>query len=187
MSDESIIDDFSVSSGKRLSTLTISKSAPQVFVDAHGNATESIKDIKIPYVVPTVNAGMRFLYYIIELILFIFISGILSEVVFVELLGLNHLVSEMLSYTHLFLYYFVLESTLGSSIIKEVFGYTVINDFAQKISMQEAAIRAISRYVPFEAFSCLGSPSWGWHDKWAKTYVVKKSDVKNIQLALNKN
>lgn len=187
MSDNSILDDYSVSSGKRLSTLTVSKSAPQVFVDVHGNSTESVQNIETSYVVPTVKPGIRFLYYIVELVVFMMFSGTVSELIYSEFLDLNHGMVEVLSYVNIFLYYFISEATLGSTIIKELFGYTVINDFAQKITPKEAALRSLSRYVPFEAFSCLGNPSWGWHDKWTKTYVVKKSEVKNIQLTLNKN
>lgn len=187
MSDESIIDDFSVSSGKRLSTLTISKSAPQVFVDAHGFRTESIKNINIPYVVPTAKPGIRFLYFIVDLIISSMLIGVISEGILNQLLNLNHGIREVAEYFQLFLYYFVFEATLGSSVAKEIFGYTVINDFGQKVTTKEAALRSVIRYVPFEFFSCLGDPSWGWHDKWTKTYVVKKSEVKNIQLLLNKN
>jgi uncharacterized RDD family membrane protein YckC len=184
MSDDSIIDDFSVPSGKRLSTLTISKSASQVLVDVHGNPTKTIKNIKIPYVVPTVTPGIRFLYYLVELFV---ISNISITLIISSIYLLHPIFPLMLYFFGLFLYYFISEAIGSTTIVKAIFGYTVINDFGQKITLKEAALRSLSRYVPFETFSCLGSPSWGWHDKWTKTYVVKKSEVKNIQLALNKN
>src|SRR5690606_3178020 len=52
----------------------------------------------------------------------------------------------------------------------------VIMKNGDNISLQTAFFRNLSRHVPFEAFSYLGTGN-GWHDKWLNTRVVKEENI----------
>jgi uncharacterized RDD family membrane protein YckC len=67
----------------------------------------------------------------------------------------------------------------GRSIGKFITGTKAVNEDGSNISFTTAIARGFSRIVPFEPFSALGSPSYPWHDKWNKTYVI---DIRNSSL-----
>ena len=90
---------------------------------------------------------------------------------------------QALSFVFFFGYYFLMELYAGGTVGKLLTGYSVINEFAQPITMREAALRTFSRLIPFEAFSCFGNR--GWHDTFSKTYVVHKHELKKLQQLLN--
>lgn len=76
-----------------------------------------------------------------------------------------------------FVYYFIMEYAFGRTVGKFILGTVVVReDDLEKISIGQALGRSISRFVPFEAFSFLGSVR-GWHDYWTNTIVV---DAKSI-------
>ncbi len=53
----------------------------------------------------------------------------------------------------------------------------VVNANGSAPDLRSIIVRTFVRLIPFEIFSFLNSPSWGWHDKWSKTYVIQSSDV----------
>ena len=66
------------------------------------------------------------------------------------------------------------QGTLG----KHLLGMKVVNERYQKLSMQEAVLRYLSKYLS-DLFLCLGyiwiifdTKKQGWHDKIAGTYVI---------------
>ncbi|HEV8508744.1 MAG TPA: RDD family protein, partial [Chitinophagaceae bacterium] len=61
----------------------------------------------------------------------------------------------------------------GRSIGKLITGTIAVNNDGSRINGQTALLRGLSRAVPFNALSALGSPCYPWHDRWNKTYVVK--------------
>lgn len=157
---------------------------------------------RIPYTkmvkreVETVSQGIRFGYYLIDFVLFIGFSlliGILLGVVgtatdtLPQIFGfinsttwsLGPLSFSLLDYSLLWIFYVSLEGVFGGTIGKLIFGYTVIDEFAQKPSFGTLAYRNVIRFVPFERFSCVGDR--GWHDQWSKTYVVKRSEAGELQ------
>ncbi len=69
-------------------------------------------------------------------------------------------------------YYTLMEYKLGKSIGKFITGTMVVNQFGEKVTFKTALLRSLSRKVPFEAFSLLGTPPRGWHDSWTDTFVV---------------
>ena len=72
------------------------------------------------------------------------------------------------------LYMGVLEIVFkGRSLGKFIADTRVVNLDGSTISAKTAFLRGLSRAVPFEGFSALGSPSNPWHDKWTNTMVVK--------------
>lgn len=65
----------------------------------------------------------------------------------------------------------------GRSLGKLITGTIAVNEDGSRISALTAFLRGLSRAVPFNAFSALGSPCYPWHDKWNKTYVVEYKDL----------
>lgn len=63
-------------------------------------------------------------------------------------------------------------TTGGKTLGKYLTGTRAVNDDGTRISAKTALLRCLSRLVPFEAFSALGSPSYPWHDRWTKTIVI---------------
>ena len=62
--------------------------------------------------------------------------------------------------------------TGGKTIGKFITRTRAVNEDGTRITARTAILRSLSRLVPFEAFSALGTPSYPWHDRWTKTYVV---------------
>ena len=81
--------------------------------------------------------------------------------------------------------YFVCEyfwqKTPGKFLTKTI----VIDEYGNKPDVGSLLLRSLVRLVPFEAFSCLGDPSRGWHDRWSNTYVVKDTELKEIKKLLD--
>jgi uncharacterized RDD family membrane protein YckC len=70
----------------------------------------------------------------------------------------------------------ILESVTGGKTLgKMLTGTRAVNQDGSRISAKTAILRCLSRLVPFEPFSALGSPSFPWHDRWTNTYVVDES------------
>ncbi|MBC7451348.1 MAG: hypothetical protein H7259_07640 [Cytophagales bacterium] len=65
---ETLLDQFSSSGKNRLDALTIKKKTSVMVRASDGSMQQRLKEIKIPYEVPCVTSGMRFLYYLVELI-----------------------------------------------------------------------------------------------------------------------
>jgi uncharacterized RDD family membrane protein YckC len=138
-----------------------------------------------------VSSGTRFGYFIIDRILgYVFalsiwfgilildalvndssITNIISTQPWVDKLGTYFLIS--------FLYYFIFESALGTSLGKLMLGYIVVNEFGNKPPIKQILLRSLSRLVPFEPFSCF---KWmGWHDSWSETMVISKKELADLK------
>jgi hypothetical protein len=57
----------------------------------------------------------------------------------------------------------------------------VVDKQGDKPDLRTIILRTFARLVPFEPFSCLDSNSWGWHDRWTKTYVIEKNDLATLR------
>jgi uncharacterized RDD family membrane protein YckC len=71
-------------------------------------------------------------------------------------------------------YYTFMEYKLGKTVGKFITGTKVVYANGDSINLRTAILRSLSRIVPFEAFSLLGTPPRGWHDDWTDTYVVNE-------------
>ena len=71
----------------------------------------------------------------------------------------------------------------GRSIGKFITGTRAVNLDGTPITPKTAMLRALSRAVPFCAFSALGTPCIPWQDKWTDTMVIdnKRSNALNPQ------
>ena|ERR1700754_5109100 len=67
----------------------------------------------------------------------------------------------------------ILESATGGKSIGKLFtGSRAVNSDGTRIGLRKAFLRSLSRLVPFEVFSGLGSPCYPWHDRWTGTLVI---------------
>jgi len=62
--------------------------------------------------------------------------------------------------------------TRGKSLGHLLTGTRTVNEDGTRISFKTAILRGLTRAVPFEVFSALGSVSYPWHDRWTRTIVI---------------
>jgi uncharacterized RDD family membrane protein YckC len=125
-----------------------------------------------------VGAGRRFLNYIIDLVSY---QVVKFSIVFVSvaLLGpdiviVTHpILAFVFGISVMVTYYIVMESVFQKTIGKMVTGTVVVDEYGKIPSTRQVMMRSFIRLVPFEAFSCFGDRSYGWHDRWSETFVVK--------------
>lgn len=178
---------------KTIEDLKIEKTIYKKERDENGNI------IQVPYTKTVarppevVSQGVRFGYFLIDVVFFYiitFIVGILIGIIVVATGNVDALrpdstliqVLNYMGYPIFFLYYAISEGLGGATLGKLICGYTVIDEYANKVSFPKALLRTVCRYIPFEAFSCFGER--GWHDTLSKTYVVKRSEKAELQKLL---
>lgn len=135
------------------------------------------------------SSGKRFANYLIDLVVFyliLFVFGIVlallspASINDIDSFSNSSFLDEVLSLLLYGMYMFLIELVgKGRSVGKFITGTKAVNEDGSAISAKTALLRGLSRTVPFEVFSALGSPSYPWHDKWTHTYVI---DVKRSQL-----
>jgi|HubBroStandDraft_6_1064221.scaffolds.fasta_scaffold572690_2 uncharacterized RDD family membrane protein YckC len=123
------------------------------------------------------DGGKRLANYIVDLISFyLFIILLLRFLVlaFGPLqLDFDGLTLRFLSVVLYIFFYGAFESiTGGKTPGKYLTGTRAVKPDGTRITWDVAFTRSLSRIVPFEPFSALGSPAYPWHDRWAKTYVI---------------
>ena len=129
------------------------------------------------------SSGKRFANYIIDLLAFyalVFLTGI--AIAFLSPPAIDYLNEEdtgfnlmerLLGLVLYGLYMFATEAIFkGKSLGKLITGTRAVNEDGSNVSLKAALLRGLSRAVPFNAFSALGSPAYPWHDRWTKTYVI---------------
>jgi len=127
------------------------------------------------------SSGKRFANYIIDLVSFyVFMylfSYVLVEISYdlaVMIYGSGYDIPGRLIVLLFYgMYMGLIEAVFkGRSFGKLITGTIAVNEDGSRISGQTALLRGLSRAVPFNAFSALGSRCYPWHDRWNKTYVV---------------
>jgi len=134
------------------------------------------------------SSGKRFANYIIDLVVFyalLFGSGIiigllnpvaLDSISEDDSVGFN-LLDRLLGLVLYGLYMFVIEALFkGKSLGKLITGTRAVNEDGSNVSVKTAFFRGLSRAVPFNAFSALGTPAYPWHDRWTKSYVIDEKE-----------
>jgi uncharacterized RDD family membrane protein YckC len=129
------------------------------------------------------STGARFLNYIIDLICFyilLFVTSFVIGILTYTEEGTNAFGEEssglalvyMMTFILYLGYYIILEKfAKGRTIGKLITGTRVVKTDGTAITLQDAFLRTLSRFVPFEPFSALtGNP---WYDSWTSTQVVK--------------
>jgi uncharacterized RDD family membrane protein YckC len=127
------------------------------------------------------SSGKRLANYLIDLVsfyvfmyLFSYVLVNLSYDLAVIIYGDGHEIAGRLIVLVFYgMYMGLIEAVFkGRSIGKLITGTIAVNQDGSRINGQTALLRGLSRAVPFNALSALGSPCYPWHDKWNKTYVV---------------
>lgn len=133
------------------------------------------------------SMGKRFANYLIDLLVFyalIFAGGIVWAILSPQTiesineddLGFN-LLDRLLTLLLYGLYMFVVEAAFkGKSLGKLITGTRAVNEDGTDVTAKAAFFRGLSRAVPFNAFSALGNPTYPWHDRWTKTYVIDERE-----------
>jgi uncharacterized RDD family membrane protein YckC len=134
------------------------------------------------------STGKRFANYIIDTLIvyaLVFMTAfgmaVFLEIVFPGYLetvdedsGGFTLFSYLFALTVFGSYYAFMEGIFGLTIGKLITGTRVVNQEGRLPSFSAILLRTLSRFVPLEPFSFLGS-SRGWHDRWTDTWVVTKA------------
>ena len=116
--------------------------------------------------------GIRFANYLIDLTITTAIStGLLIPIM--ESGGMEGILPNLMGYIVSFTYYFIMEGVTGKTVGKYVTKTRVVTEDGEKPSMLNIVGRSLSRWIPFDAFSYLGSKSIGWHDSIPKCRVIK--------------
>jgi uncharacterized RDD family membrane protein YckC len=129
------------------------------------------------------SGGKRFANYIIDLVVFYGLVVAASIIVLVlnpesidsfnEKSAESGLMENLVILIFMILYWFGVEAIFkGKTLGKLITGTRAVNEDGSNITAKTAILRSLSRMVPFEAFSALGNPSYPWHDKWTKSYVI---------------
>jgi uncharacterized RDD family membrane protein YckC len=116
-------------------------------------------------------AGMAFAFLVFLFIGFLEQAGLISGFVdwTEKMSGLRDII---LTTCLLLVYYVSMESICGRTIGKLVTGTKVIDLKGRHPDFLAIMGRTLSRIVPFEPFSFLGSNNRGWHDIWSGTRVI---------------
>jgi Predicted membrane protein/domain len=133
-----------------------------------------------------VSPGLRFLNYLIDLIVFYILmigagalwgislaskslSAYEAQQEVERFTGLVYL----FSFGTMLAYYIIFEgASKGRTLGKLITGTVAVKEDGSPIGFKEALIRTLCRLIPFEPFSTFGGRPW--HDRFAKTWVIKK-------------
>ncbi len=126
---------------------------------------------------PRANKTLRFVNLLVDTIVFyifaIFLGGLIGATSpeIVDDASFNAM-SYVISIS-IFLIYFTAFETLtnGRTLGKFITGTRAVKEDGSALQLGDAFKRALSRIVPFEAFS--GFAERPWHDSWTDTTVVK--------------
>jgi uncharacterized RDD family membrane protein YckC len=146
-----------------------------------------VKDLfdDMQYKLVQASMGKRFLNYLIDVIVFgvllfiaLMITASLNPQIVQTFIKKNEMgefsfVEQMLIQVIYGTYMFIVEALFkGKSLGKLITGTRAVKQDGMPVAVREAQLRGLCRMVPFNAFSALGTPSYPWHDRWTKTYVI---------------
>ena len=139
---------------------------------------ELITDTYTETYLEPVSVGKRFANYLIDIIVFYFITFFLG----VALALIDYRPIGVMLYVMVYIvlvgYYTILEgATNGRTIGKMITGCRAIKADDTPFTWNDAFLRSLCRIVPFEPFSALGGRPW--HDSWTNTKVVKNTKPLN--------
>lgn len=107
----------------------------------------------------------RFINHFIDRLISIFLVSFIIELI-------PEAGNLIVIFSLLFLYYFCTEYFFNKTIAKFLTKTKIVNNKGEKPTIKELIIRNLSRFIPFEVFSFLGSNSKGWHDAFSNTTVI---------------
>ena len=134
--------------------------------------------LDVPQAVIPAGQGARFVNLVIDYFAQMAISFVLGIVIVV--LGgqqgaafLESTPGIVIGIPILLAYYIGFEATTSRTLGKLITGTKVVNAEGGTPTLGQIVGRSFCRFIPFEPFSFLGTPTRGWHDSIPKTFVVK--------------
>lgn len=130
------------------------------------------------------STGKRFLNFVIDTIGYYVSSLIFGGVLVIvspdfflqaaeEGSAINEFLWLFLGLATYFLYYFLFEfATGGRTLGKLITGTKAVHTDGAKMNFSTSVQRNAIRMIPFEIFSCFGTPCEPWHDRWTDTMVM---------------
>lgn len=176
---------------KKITELKVKKKRTTFTKDLYGNRIKGEEFYWANRTVKTIKSGLRFAHFFIDIIVFQIISLIVQFLFgFITISNSENLAAALtisLIYGIVMLllyptYYFVCENQWQTTLGKYLTKCIVIDEYGNKPAPKTLILRSLIRMVPFEAFSCMGDTySYGWHDKWSKTFVVSIEEYEKIR------
>lgn len=126
-----------------------------------------------------VGKGLRFVNYLVDSVM-IGLMGFVFGLVAVILYGaqaaesIDRIPGIFFGIPFTLTYYILTEGATSLTLGKLITGTIVVNHRGERPTFGQIIKRTLSRLIPFEAFSFLGTPTVGWHDSISETLVVKR-------------
>ena len=132
--------------------------------------------------------GQRFFNCILDLlIVHIILASIGTTIIIIGDVSNNYELSNWIESTTtvekllfwsviLFLYYFLTETYFSRTFAKYFTKTIVVTKDGSRPNKRTISIRTLSRFIPFEALTFLGTNVRGLHDLFSDTYVVRKHE-----------
>ncbi|MEY3501755.1 MAG: hypothetical protein RL308_3428 [Bacteroidota bacterium] len=132
--------------------------------------------------------GQRFLNCILDLlIVHIILASIGTTIIIIGDVSNNYELSNWIESTTtvekllfwsviLFLYYFLTETYFSRTFAKYFTKTIVITKDGSRPNKRTISIRTLSRFIPLECLTFLGTNVRGLHDLFSDTYVVRKQE-----------
>lgn len=120
--------------------------------------------------------GQRVLNVMLDYVGFLLFSvfiGVLGGLTEATQKAFSALPEQLFGLLVIFFYYVILEATTGRTLGKLITGTKVVRDNGEPPGLLRVMGRTLLRFIPFEAFSFLGSSDRGWHDRGSGTRVVR--------------
>ncbi len=129
--------------------------------------------------IKTASGNTRLLHFIIDTFILV-----IAQSLYLWFIGP---INEILLIATYPTYYILFENKFQQTLGKMVTDTIVIDNYGNKPSVKSIILRTAARYIPFEAFSCFGYYSRGWHDKMTNTNVIYKSDLNSLKKILKED
>jgi uncharacterized RDD family membrane protein YckC len=158
--------------------------------DVYGNRVRTQEEYYAKRPVRSLGQGLRFVNLLVDMVAFQVLLNVIGYLVEqMELLTkFNPYVNNtfvliggiilLISYPGL---YTICEYKWQRTPGKFLTSSWVIDEYGNRPELRALMLRSVIRYVPFEMFSCMGTPSYGWHDRWSKTWVVDTEELATIR------
>ncbi|MEO1010363.1 MAG: RDD family protein [Bacteroidota bacterium] len=130
------------------------------------------------------SQGQRFANYLVDQVFLVGFGLIIGSVIGIILAYVapeylyifeydNRLMEYGLGMVLGFIYFSFFEGFTGRSLGKFFTKTKVVTENGERPDFRTIFVRSLCRYIPFNAFSFLGSDPVGWHDSLSKTRVVQ--------------
>jgi uncharacterized RDD family membrane protein YckC len=168
---------------KSLEEITFKREINHVQIDNTGIERFVTNVINQKLSVKTINAGLRFVHLIVDYFIFAILLCIVEPLKNIDFIYYSYI--DLIIILLYPLLYTIMEYKFQKTPGKFITGYRVIDKYANKPCFKTCLLRTLIRFVPFEALSCMSSPSRGWHDEWSHTYVVSDSEAIKLKEILD--